>query len=239
MDDLVEEELAKRLSLYQVFLRLYKNNTTLIDDILQLEDNCHSINQEFTRLYIQGIIDTSEICVITNISTGETQKLLQSQQIWTIGRSPSNGICITDPYLSNCHGAIQYLLEDNSFYLIDFNSTNGSYINGEQIYHPTRLKDSDRIRLGRLSFSFYLTHSSSTLPKVPVDLLTHLKPAPYQIDPDDDQLVDAEATCTWLKKSDRVEHIDGRYNVSSTYQQRSDILDNFFSRRNSLKNKEI
>ena len=79
MDDLVEEELAKRLSLYQVFLRLYKNNTTLIDDILQLEDNCHSINQEFTRLYIQGIIDTSEICVITNISTGETQKLLQSQ----------------------------------------------------------------------------------------------------------------------------------------------------------------
>ncbi|CDN13117.1 MAG: FHA domain-containing protein [Richelia sp.] len=237
MADLVEEELAKRLSLYQVFLSLYRKNTILINDILQWEDNCHSTNREFTQLYVQGIVDTPEICVITNISTGETQKLLQSQQIWTIGRNPSNGICIADPYLSNCHGAIQYCWEDNSFYLIDFNSTNGSYINGEPIYQPTRLKDSDRVRLGKLTLSFYVTHSSSTLPKVPVDFLTQFKSEPCQIDTDDEQLADAEATFTLLKKSDQMENIDSLDNISSTHEQRSNILDNFFSRRNNTKNK--
>ena len=109
MADLLEEELAKRLNLYQGFLRLYERNTALIDDLLQSEEKYQSTEKKLTQLYLQGVVDESETYITTNLSTGNTQKLLQPQQIWTIGRDENNGIWITDPYLSHRHGAIQYL----------------------------------------------------------------------------------------------------------------------------------
>jgi pSer/pThr/pTyr-binding forkhead associated (FHA) protein len=230
MADLLEEELANRLNLYQAFLRVYERNTTLIDDILQLENIYQPRDKELTQLYVQGMVDRSGICVITNLSTGQTQKLVQSQQIWTIGRHGSNGICIADPYLSNFHGAIQYFAEEKSFYLIDFHSTNGSHVNGEQIYHPTKLQDGDRIRLGKLSFSFFANSSADVLPDISIELLTQLRRDRIKGN-ENEILTDAEATLGLRRMPDKIEHRDINNNPYSLCQQRSDILDTFFSRK--------
>ncbi|MDJ0674290.1 MAG: FHA domain-containing protein [Calothrix sp. MO_167.B42] len=246
MADLLEEELAKRLSLYQGFLRLYERNTALIDDLLQSEDQYQPTEKEFTQLYLQGVVDESETYITTNLSTGNTQKLLQPQQIWTIGRDNNNGICIADPYLSNRHGAIQYIPERRNFYLIDFSSTNGSYVNGEPIYQPTKLKDGDCIRLGKLSFSFFVNHNTKVLPSVAVELLMQLIPRVDNRNGDENQVLsasskgkilsDAEATLEMIKTPDKINHVDRRKSHQSShqsmYQQRSDILDKFFNRHN-------
>ncbi|MDJ0797563.1 MAG: FHA domain-containing protein [Calothrix sp. MO_167.B12] len=237
MADLLEERLAKRLSLYQVFLKLYESNTSLIDDLLQLEDRYQSREREFTQLYLQGAVDESEIYVITNLSTGNTQKLLQPQQIWTIGRDRNNGICIADPYLSHRHGAIQYLPEHGSFYLIDFNSTNGSYVNGEPIYRPTRLKDGDRIRLGQISFSFFANKNTTVLPGVAVELLMQLVPTIDNTNINENEIsdreipTDAEATLDFFRIPETVDQLDVTNHNYSMYQQRSDILDSFLNRK--------
>jgi len=243
MADFLEEELAKRLSLYQGFLRLYERNTALIDGLLQSEEQYQPNEKEFTQLYVQGVVDESDIYITTNLSTGNTQKLLQPQQIWTIGRDNNNGICIADPYLSHRHGAIQYLRDRKNFYLIDFSSTNGSYVNGEPIYQPTKLKDGDCIRLGKLSFSFFfVNHHTKVLPSVAVELLMQLIPRVDSRNGNENKVLsasargkmfsDIEATLEIIKTPDKINHVDGKKFHKSMYQQRSDILDNFFNRYN-------
>ncbi len=241
MADLLEEELAKRLNLYQGFLRLYERNTALIDDLLQSEEKYQSTAKELTQPYLQGVVDESETYITTNLSTGNTQKLLQPQQIWTIGRDNSNGICIADPYLSNRHGAIQYLPEHRNFYLIDFSSTNGSHVNGEPIYQPTKLKDGDRIRLGKLSFSFFVNYNTKVLPSVAVELLMQLIPRVNNRNDNENQILsaspsgeilsDAEVTLEMIKTPAKINHVDRTNPHHSMYQQRSDILDKFFNRQ--------
>ena len=243
MADLLEEELAKRLNLYQGFLRLYERNTALIDDLLQSEERYQSTEKKLTQLYLQGVVDESETYITTNLSTGNTQKLLQPQQIWTIGRDKNNGIWISDPYLSHRHGAIQYLPEQGNFYLIDFCSTNGSYVNGEPIYQPTKLKAGDIIRLGKLTFSFFINHNTKVLPSVAVELLMQLIPKiNNQNDNDNDNQKflaspeweissDAEKTVDMTTNPDKINHGDRKNLHHSMYQQCSDILDKFFNRQ--------
>ena len=50
-------------------------------------------------------------------------------------------------------------------------SSNGSFINGEQVWRSTRLKDGDRVRLGSLSFVFFVCQSTRTLPLLNADIV--------------------------------------------------------------------
>ncbi|BAY34702.1 FHA domain-containing protein [Nostoc carneum NIES-2107] len=168
-----DKELERRLNLFQVFLKLYEQHSSLLDEIFQLENIAHESFLAMQPLYIQGVVNDSVVYIITNLCAHETQSLHQSQQIWTIGRDSSSGIAIDDQYLSERHAAIQYI-NDKGFYLIDFKSSNGSFVNGEQVFQPTKLHDGDRIRLGLITFDFFINHSSRTLPTVAVELLMHL-----------------------------------------------------------------
>lgn len=70
-----------------------------------------------------------------------------------IGRSRRCQIYIDDPYLSKTHARI--FLRDGSFYIEDLGSTNGSYLNGRKLpAHPIRIKDSDKLSFGNISFIF-------------------------------------------------------------------------------------
>ncbi len=168
-------ELERRLSLYQVFLKLYEHHSSLLDEILQLENSYQPSFKGVKLCYVQGVVDGSVIYVMTNLCEGKTLSLQQPQQIWTIGRDRTNGIHVSERYVSRRHGAIQYI-DNQGFYLIDFNSTNGSYVNGEAVYQPTKLKDGDRIRLGSITFSFFVNFTTSILPTVAVELLMQLIP---------------------------------------------------------------
>ena len=71
----------------------------------------------------------------------------------TLGRSPKADVAFPDPYLSSVH--IIFKSEDGFWSVIDNNSTNGSYVNGERITNvPCAVKTGDLIKCGQLMFIF-------------------------------------------------------------------------------------
>ena len=70
-----------------------------------------------------------------------------------IGRSKRCQVYIDDPYMSKNHARI--FLRDGQFYIEDMKSTNGSFLNGRRLPdHPVKLKDSDKLSFGNISFIF-------------------------------------------------------------------------------------
>ncbi len=214
MAELIETELERRLSLYQTFVKLYEHHGSLLDDILQLENSQMPTYVGIKSLYLQGVIDSTSVYTVTNLCAGATQTLKQPQQIWTIGRSPHNGIQLNDSYVSRHHGAIQFVEEEQSFYLIDLNSTNGSHINGEKVFKQVLLKDGDRIRLGNTTFYFFLNVTTRLLPSVAVELLMQTLP---HSDTDVDLQPDWTTKTRILRESD--DTVEMRHRICSQFQE--------------------
>lgn len=174
LDTIGEEvEIRQRLSLYQVFLRLYEQNRGLLDEILNLENSGNRSPSGVMIPYIQGMVVGDQIHLVTNLTSGQTRAFSQHQHIWTIGRdSRKVALSIPDRRLSRCHAAIRYT--KGQFQLIDLGSSNGSYVNGELIRHSIVLKDGDKIRLGSITFSFFIGHGVETLASVSDELLEQM-----------------------------------------------------------------
>lgn len=166
-------EIEQRLGLYQVFLKLYEHHRPLLDEILQLEKTSNTTSGIKTRC-MTGIIQGQQVHLVTNLVEGKTQCLQQLQGIWTIGRDRLLTISIPDRRLSRRHAVIQYI-HNQGFYLIDLNSTNGSFVNGEPVQGRLLLKDGDRIRLSSFTFSFFLCNDSKTTAETPADVLAQLE----------------------------------------------------------------
>jgi pSer/pThr/pTyr-binding forkhead associated (FHA) protein len=165
-------ELQERLRTYQVFLKLYEHHRGLLDEILDLENSSSSLGG-MTFPYVQGLVSEQQSYLVTNLIQGKTQALIQPQQVWTIGRDPQRSlIAIQDIRLSRYHAAIQYVANEG-FYLIDLDSRNHSFVNGELV-RQALLKDGDQVRLGSVSFTFFLCQSSQMLAALPVEALAHL-----------------------------------------------------------------
>jgi len=68
-------------------------------------------------------------------------------KVITIGRSPENDIIINDNKVSRTH--LQIVQDDNGNYsVIDFNSTNGTFVNGQQITGEVRINQGDEVKIG-------------------------------------------------------------------------------------------
>lgn len=69
-------------------------------------------------------------------SAGETCEAMSPNDLFTVGRRPSNKIVITDPRVSADH--LRFALdEDGSCSVVDL-STNGSYLNGKPLVKQAR-----------------------------------------------------------------------------------------------------
>mgnify|MGYP000426788951 CR=1 FL=1 len=99
--------------------------------------------------YIQGVVQGQQSYLITNLLGGSIT-LLQPQMVWTVGRNRGAALPLRDRLLSRRHAVIMFVLQEG-FNLVDLNSMNGSFLNGNRIRQWQLLKDGDRIRLG----SFY------------------------------------------------------------------------------------
>jgi pSer/pThr/pTyr-binding forkhead associated (FHA) protein len=174
LDTSEDFELKQRLGLYQVFLRLYEHHRGLLDEILELENSGSKTLSGVIFPYIQGIVQNQQAQLVTNLLGGKSQALNQPQRVWTIGRDSRQVILpIQDKRLSRCHAAIRYVVEQG-FYIIDLDSSNGSFVNGERIRRPHRLKDGDRLRLGSLTITFFLPDPAKDLEPISADLLARL-----------------------------------------------------------------
>lgn len=80
----------------------------------------------------------------------------------TIGRHPDNNVVINDPMVGRHHLQITQH-DDGHFSVVDFNSKNGTFINGKRVYGEVRLSPSDEIQVGRTTLPWRSYFTSSTL----------------------------------------------------------------------------
>ncbi|MCW5313312.1 FHA domain-containing protein [Nostoc sp. KVJ3] len=238
MANFAQTEIERRLTLYQVFLKLYEHDSSLLDEILQLENLSQLLLRKMKLCYVHGVVDTAAVYLMTNLCDNQTQSLRQPQQIWTIGRNHNSGICIANNYMSRRHAAIQYI-DDQGFYFIDFNSTNGSFVNGDRAFGPIKLKDGDRIRLGNMTFDFFVNYKSRVLPTVAMELLMqlvhHKNNNQVEIlasshDKQKSIAGKADDNLEIFRDSRLFEKFEHHYDNFSS-EQKSEILDRFFSRQ--------
>jgi adenylate cyclase len=71
----------------------------------------------------------------------------------SLGRTAANAIVLDSPKVSRRHAVI-HLQNIGELWLIDFGSSNGTFLNKRRIKHPIRLGDGDRITIGDQVFTF-------------------------------------------------------------------------------------
>jgi ABC-type multidrug transport system ATPase subunit/pSer/pThr/pTyr-binding forkhead associated (FHA) protein len=76
---------------------------------------------------------------------GEVYPLEAAELI--VGREPDVSLQIDSPGVSRRHARLY--LQDGQYFLEDLNSSNGTFLNGERLVQPRRLKSGDVIRLGQ------------------------------------------------------------------------------------------
>jgi pSer/pThr/pTyr-binding forkhead associated (FHA) protein len=71
-----------------------------------------------------------------------------------IGRDPHCHLRPASPTISNRHCAV--LVREDKVFVRDFESTNGTFVNGEKVKGEKEIHDEDRLRLGPLEFTVRL-----------------------------------------------------------------------------------
>jgi adenylate cyclase len=71
----------------------------------------------------------------------------------SLGRSAANTIILESPKVSRRHALI-HLQNIGELWLIDFGSSNGTFLNKRRIHRPIRLSDDDQITIGDQVFKF-------------------------------------------------------------------------------------
>ena len=93
-----------------------------------------------------------------NASNQYAQELnLQGRQQFSFGRDTGNDMVIDHPSVSRYHSQIRF--ENGTYTLFDLNSTNGTYVNGQQVLGQRRLVVGDNIRIGPTSLVFQLNQT--------------------------------------------------------------------------------
>jgi pSer/pThr/pTyr-binding forkhead associated (FHA) protein len=77
---------------------------------------------------------------------GERRRVSVNTEIFTIGRHSENDLCIPDSRLSREHIRIENF--NDTFYVSDSNSSNGTTLNGARLREAVILRDGDRLNLG-------------------------------------------------------------------------------------------
>lgn len=83
----------------------------------------------------------------------ERREYLISEAERYIGRDEANDIVIDDEQVSARHIKISFA--EDTFWLEDLNTTNGTYINGQRIDKQTRLNNEDLVKIGQVLLQFH------------------------------------------------------------------------------------
>lgn len=72
----------------------------------------------------------------------------------TVGRSPDNSLVLDDSYTSGAHAEL--VRDSDGWSVRDLSSTNGTYVNDQQVYDPTPIESGDHIRFGNVVVEFHV-----------------------------------------------------------------------------------
>lgn len=98
----------------------------------------------------------------------ESGNRLPIRGVCSVGRAASNQIPLPDDRVSRRHAVIQ--AQQGGYWLVDFGSRNGTYVNDRRIAQPTRLQHGAVVRIGR--FRFVFRHPSATQAGHPTTMLS-------------------------------------------------------------------
>jgi pSer/pThr/pTyr-binding forkhead associated (FHA) protein len=90
------------------------------------------------------------------------KNIVLSADMTLIGRDPSNHVVVDEIPVSRRHAGIR--MDRNGYWLEDFGSRNGTFVNGEEVEGEGReLRNMDRIELGGVSsLQLIFTESGAT-----------------------------------------------------------------------------
>jgi serine/threonine protein kinase len=97
---------------------------------------------------------TSEVSTMEASLLGPFGRTLIGTTTVTIGRAPDNTLVLSDGKASSHHAEIHF--EAQYYNLVDLSSTNGTFVNGQQVFRgaPRVLQPGDTIRIGDTMFTF-------------------------------------------------------------------------------------
>jgi len=101
----------------------------------------------------ETVTDASRPNAIARISwkeEGVDKEILVTGTGLTIGRSTQNDLVITDLAASRFH--CKFLPEDAALKLVDLDSTNGTFLNGERVVGNHLIQNGDKVRIGEMVF---------------------------------------------------------------------------------------
>lgn len=144
-DIYINKTLDKLLQLQRNNLTEDSNQSTIVFDT-----NINNINFGETVLLSKN----TNIPFILNISTNE--KIVISSYQFVIGTDISCNYKLEDSCVSRKH--LIFIKEDNIWYIIDFHSSNGTYLNSKKIRPNSKavLCNGDIIKIGNTTLCFYI-----------------------------------------------------------------------------------
>ena len=99
-----------------------------------------------------AIVRSCSWALVRSSDSGEDRhRTAISSEVLTVGRRPSNQLCLTDPTVSGKHADLR--ITDGELILTDLESTNGTLVNGDRIQGSVRLQGGDIVHFGQVVFS--------------------------------------------------------------------------------------
>jgi pSer/pThr/pTyr-binding forkhead associated (FHA) protein len=91
-----------------------------------------------------------KLVVVSGTSNGHEFPLSMGRT--TIGSATSNDVLLADQNVSGFHAEVR--IENDAWYISDFNSEKGTFLNGKRVTNETQLTAGDRIRIGSTNTVF-------------------------------------------------------------------------------------
>jgi ABC-type multidrug transport system ATPase subunit/pSer/pThr/pTyr-binding forkhead associated (FHA) protein/ABC-type transport system involved in multi-copper enzyme maturation permease subunit len=170
---------------------------TKVDDSWEVEDNAsangtylNSFNNRIDKiilerdqtLYLANYkLPTNRIFQLVEGNETVRQKIDFTQNEIILGRTDECDLTIRNPNISSEHAKIIY--EDNNYYIIDLDSTNGTFVNFNPIDGKTQIIEGDKITLGAYTFEFFIDREKQnfTLLKSDLGVRVDIKNISYEV----------------------------------------------------------
>jgi len=91
-----------------------------------------------------------EIINSGNVEDLKNGSIIPIRSDLTMGRKDNNSIVLSDQHVSGNHAKI--VVRNDSLFIEDLNSTNGTYLNGNKINGKMKLSNKDEIKIGSAVF---------------------------------------------------------------------------------------
>ena len=104
-------------------------------------------------IYQRAVREFGRLEVLTGGESLERGRILKvDAKGLSLGRGKNNDIVLTDHFASIEHAVFR--LQKGQTIVEDMGSTNGTWVNGEQIYSPVQLVAGDYVKIGSITFQY-------------------------------------------------------------------------------------